>query len=215
MASEKKTKDVVNPCLPVPIPPQVANTVITAMNTATSEIQSLTPVNDVNLIRNRTGITIRNESYIVEALQLAEMNPNTVNSTIDLQEWSQDLVNFDSIQPLIQSAEILLDAANRYSRVAAVSAMNDFSKYYRCVQILANEGLPEAIPIFRQLKTLFAHLRGVRGPNCVVSETNNLLIAANKLLHDNKGKLNSLLSNEKALEHTLKEDIHLQEHILE
>ena len=112
----------------------------------------------------------------------------------------------------------MLSPANRFSRIAAVSTFQDFSRYYRCVQILANEGLPEAIPVFQQLRSLYANLRGPRGPHqcdCPINETNQILLKANELVRNNKGMINNFLQNEKNLDYNLRSDIKEQDKILD
>ena len=90
---------------------------------------------------------------------------------------------------------------------------NDFMKYYRCIQILAAEGHPEALAIWPIMKEVFAHLRGRRGPLCPVKEVEDAIMYANKVLTNNQDALLKVLNDKRLLAQNLTHEIHQEDHI--
>ena len=88
-------------------------------------------------------------------------------------------------------------------------------RYYRCIQILAAEGLPEAVQIWATMRLIYDHLRGRRGPQCEVKEMNEAIIYANEIIEKNRGVLDAVLQNQARLEQNLQHDIHKEDNVIE
>ena len=209
------------PCIEpkFPLPPGLTPAQIQAMidciTNATNTILANTPNFPQSQWRRTHRVTRGNMGVMEAAVHLAEAHPDTVNPTLDVAEWAESLNTLNAIAPLEDAIFNLNTVMNTYRSAESIIAFNDFLKYYKCVKILAADGLPEAIKIWQVIKVIYDHLRGKRGPICGIKEMNAGIQMANELIINNKPKLLGVLNNQKLLEENLKHAIHQEDDLLD
>ena len=206
------------PCIEI-IPGSIAPTDPSAITP-----QEITQMRDclrtsINLIQSKLSVlpprafarslTPRNIGTVQQAVNIAEANPNTVTSAIDVEHW-QEVINRSTIlDPIIQDASTLIDVATRYDRTFGIEAMQYFGMYYRCVRQLAEDGIAEAITIYEVLNVLYSHLFGRRGPHqCPEDIINTTLQASHNVIVKNKKRVQEIMKEQKFLAEELEHDIH-------
>ena len=80
---------------------------------------------------------------------------------------------------ILEDARIANDSVNtaitNYKRALTYLIFEDFRKQYACIKMLAAEELQEAMQIWAVMRTVWDHLRGLRGTMCEIKtvETHN------------------------------------------
>ena len=220
---QTQTKDIAEPCFEptavAPLPPELTpadiQQMIDCITNATNKIIAVTPILPNSQTRTVHRVNSRNIAVIELATQLAEDHPALVSPAINLEEWINSIENLKEIQPLVERANLLMTAINNYFRAEAIIAFQDFLKFYRCIKILAAEGVPEAMQIWSVVKVLYDNLRGKRGPNCGIKELKEAMDMVAPIIENNAPLLESVLRDEKRLAQNLLHAIHQEDKILD
>jgi hypothetical protein len=132
-----------------------------------------------------------------------------------LDAWTSALELLSSIEPARQELLKTLTSFDNFTEALANVVYQNFMATYRCIKILAAEGVPDAIALWPAMKLLWDHLRGRRGPICEVKEMNNMMMKANKVVEANRGKLEEILGNQKLLTQNLTHEIHNEDTVVD
>ena len=161
-------------------------------------------------------VNSNNVDVIEAAAEFASLHPETAMPLLDVPQWLADIQEFRVIVPLqneIHQLNIVLDS---YERAEGLVLFQDFMRYYRCIKLLAAEGVTEAMQIWPIIKVIYDHLRGKRGPReCPCDDIVNAIHQADAVLRKNKPLLLGVLNDQKRLEENLKHTIHQEDEILD
>ena len=182
---------------------QIVNCLRNSINIINSKVSPIPPR------RNQRTINDRRLGFVQQAIQIAERNPDTVTSVINIEHWIEVLNRATILDPAIQEARTFIDVATRYERTNGAEAMQYFDIYYRCIRQLAKDGIAEAITIYDVLKVLYINFFGKTGPwQCPEDIINTTLNSAHNIIVKNKEKLIPIMKEQKFLADKLEHDIH-------
>jgi hypothetical protein len=177
-------------------------------------INLYTPFVPDSFWKRKTGITLKNQPYLFEAIELAQQFPATRPATLDIAEWLNDIRSYNIFIGFYR----ILDAGILYRayRIFAVRAWHNFSLYYQNVRMLGKAGDVEAQTIYEKLKTYYDR----RPKNIPISAMHDEDLKMEekefkRYVETHNMEIEKLLKKEFALQKELQKDIRKQENILE
>ena len=149
------------------------------------------------------------------AAQLLSEHPAILSPAVDMNEWLLSIDILRTLQPLEDRIAVLENAIHNLNRAEAVIAFQDFMRQYRCIKILASEGVPEAMKLWEVMKVIYDHLRGRRGPQCGIKELKKAIVESNAVITEYEPLLLEVLNDQKRLERNLSHAIHQEDNIVD
>lgn len=201
---------------PGAMPEETVNQITECLENTSNQIQNYTPFVPDSTWRHRTGITLRNQQYLFDAIEYAQEHPDTRPPNFDMEMWINSIGNYNIfilIYRLIMSVERL---CWRAFRIFAVRAWDMFGVYYRYVRNQGKEGDEDAQTIYERLTTYYDFRRGSRTTS--VDSHDELaedIEVIEQLVQDSNKKVKKYLEKEKELQKILKKDINSQDEILD
>ena len=205
---------VAAPSNPNVMPDATVEQIAQCIENATQEVRNYTPNVPNSSIFRKWGITIRNQPFILDAIEYAQNFPDTLPVHLDITEWATNIKRFNIFMLLFRLADILLTTLRRAFRIPAVRTFEQFSNYYANVQMLASQGDNDAQVIYERLKPLFARGRRI-GTNNNKEDLEMELDEARKLMDDSNIRIKSIIEKEKSLRRDINKNIHQQDDLLD
>ena len=203
-----------NPQNPGTMPEETADQIATCIQNATAEVQQYTPFVPDSSIHGRVGITVRNQQFILDAIEYAQRFPDTVPPHLDIEEWLTDMKRYNIFIILFRLADILWVALRRAWRIFAVASFRKLREYYEYVQVLARGGDINAQAIFERLHQYFTHL-----PRRRMEETSEdlemELVELQKLVDDSNMKIENLLKKQQTIKKEMIKGIEEEDKIVD
>ena len=208
-----------NPNDPGTMPEETADQIANCIENATEQVRRYTPNVPQSEVRRRTGITIRNQPFILDAIEYAQEFPNTVPPQLNILDWLSDLARYNIFILLFRLAEILTGALRWAFRIFAVAAFNKFGMYYRYVRTASTNGDREAQVIFERLQPYFERLPNFERAEHLTQDQNADLELdldiVRDLLKSNNSRIKSLIKKEKSIKRELNKDLEQQDELLD
>jgi len=203
-----------NPQNPGTMPEETADQIATCIENATAEVERFTPFVPTSSFFRRIGITVRNQPFILDAIEFAQRFPHTVPPQLDIEEWLTDMKRYNIFIILFRLADILVTALRRAWRIFAVDSFRKFRAYYEYVQVLARGGDIDAQTIFEKLHPYFQLLP--RTHNAKLEEDVTMeLVELQKLVVDSNKRIKILLTKEKEIKKEITKNIEEQDKIVD
>ena len=172
----------------------------------------LTPPTSKNPISiRRLGIVRSNIDAIEQSAQFFQQHQQLVNPLVDVSTWLNEIEEFRIVSPALSAANSVIIAIRNIERALANDIFESFRRQYHCIQILAADGVPEAMQIWPLMRTVWAHFFGRRGPLCPVKEVVNAVNYANEVVTKNQGRIAEIINSEQLLAKNLTHEIHTQD----
>ena len=203
-----------NPQNPGTMPEETAQQIATCIENATAEVERFTPFVPTSSFFRRIGITVRNQPFILDAIEDAQRFPETVPPHLDVEEWLTDMKRYNIFIILFRLADILVTALRRAWRIFAVDSFRKFRAYYDYVQLLARNGDINAQAIFEKLHPYFERLPQ-RHSTALEEDVTMELADLQTLIADSNKRIKKLLIKEKELKQQLTKNIEEQDKIVD
>lgn len=220
----------VGPSNPGQMPDVIVDQIVACLENTRDQIRNYTPFVPESQFRGKIGITLRNQQFILDAIDYSQKFPDLRPANFSVEEWLNDLANYNIfilIYRLIAGNDRII--ANRASaqsslerlcwravRIYATRCFEMFRQYYRFVEGMALAGNLEAQTIYEELKRYFSRLGR---PSRANSDNDEVLKEdvkeVQKITKDIRNKVDGYLKLEKDLEKTLQRDIKHQDEILD
>ena len=217
-----------NPQDPPPLPDSDAEQIINCFQNAIEKIQAHTPNVPPSDIFRRWGITLRNNPFIISAIEYAQEFPDTIPTNLSITTWLQNLKSANTFillyRMIVGNNSVMFNRRNiddslvslcHYAmRVFAVRTFENFQTYYKFNQAMANLGSNDSQVIYERLKPYFARAR--HQMNIEEEEIFSQPIdVIQNLVKESNQQIDKLLHKEKELQREINENVKHQDEILD
>jgi hypothetical protein len=199
---------------PGTMPDSTTEQIAQCIENSIQEVNRFTPNVPNSNISRKIGITMRNQPFILDAIEYAQQFPETVPTNVNIDAWLTCIKRYNIFILLFRLVDILWTSLRRAWRIFAIDSFVNFRNYYNYVRLLATSGNTNAQVIFERLKPYFNTLprqRASEGNEDVEMEFAELQKLANK---SNK-RIDDLLIKEKEIKREIDKNIEVQDEILE
>ena len=207
---------------PTPFPPINPNTPLTPEFIAqlTEIIRQIRALihNNTMLGGQITRADKRNSTIIINNMDIVHIAEEYIldhedikRCLVDVEVFVREIEFIDLLQPLVTELNRLGIAVETYNIGFGASLYRRFMAIYNYIKLLEVNGCPEAREIWQELKQMFIHLFGRRGPQCQVKELVHLLAKAEPIIKKNQGMIAKIINDEAKLAEYLTHEIHLDD----
>ena len=200
------------------LPESTADQIATCIENATAEVERVTPNIPTSQVFRKTGITILNQPFILDAIEYAQEHPDTIPPTLNITDMASNIRRFNVFMLLFRLGEVLLRALRWAFRIFATRAFEQFRMYYQYVQTLARQDDNDAQVIYERLRPYFA--RGNRGQRIDNLEHQTMgstdhkedleidLEVAKELMEHSNERIKNIIKKEKELKRDVDKNLH-------
>ena len=200
------------PIMPDLMVDQISN----CIQNATDEVNTHTRQIPDSAWRFRTGITLRNTSFIFDMIDFAQRNPETQPPHFNMDRMLKNMSRYNIFIMLFRLVDTLRSALFRAFRIPAVEIWEQFREYYQYNKTLGNWGDNDAQVIYERLTRYWDFNRNRTHIN--INELEEMTLADNEffsMLEEGNAKIKQYLMREKELKKQLTKDIKQQDKILD
>lgn len=191
-----------------PMSPAETETAVNHLIELTNLIEQHTPQVDEKDYKGKTGITLRNQQYLLNAIQFIQDHPDMRPHNINITDWLNDMANYNGLMYLYGLIDRLKKLCYKAFRIFSVSAWKKFKSFYKYIALLAKEGDPRAQELYDQLSQYYAWAKGnKRAANNTDEDMSMDIDTMNQLIRENNRKIDAFLENEKRIKQEIRDDI--------